>query len=312
MPVQPEITSPTICASTQTRISGVSPCSASSSALSASSSARSVADRPSVGVARRCPAAGVRLLELLAHRRGSASTRSRLLLPARLERRELRLRRRALCAAIVGQPLGVVGARRPLRARARASARRDRRCRRCASSIGRRRRVLAQREARAGGVEHADRLVGQLAVRRGSGATAAPPPSTPSSRMRTLWCFSSAGTRPRIISRHTSSVGSSTLTTWKRRASAASFSKYFLYSDQVVAAMVRSSPRASAGLSRLAASLWPACAAGADHGVRFVDEQDDRRRRGLHLLDHPLEPVLELALHAGAGLQQRQVERAQR
>ena len=74
-----------------------------------------------------------------------------------------------------------------------------------------------------------------------------------------------------------SSSGSSTLTTWKRRASAASFSKYFLYSPQVVAAMVRSSPRASAGFSRLAASFWPACAAGADHRVRFVDEQDDRR-----------------------------------
>ena len=55
------------------------------------------------------------------------------------------------------------------------------------------------------------------------------------------------------------SSGSSTLTTWKRRARAASFSKYFLYSAQVVAAMVRSSPRASAGLSRLAASPCPAC-----------------------------------------------------
>ena len=70
------------------------------------------------------------------------------------------------------------------------------------------------------------------------------------------------------------SVGSSTLTTWKRRASAASFSKYFLYSDQVVAATVRSSPRASAGLSRFAASALPA--PRADHGVRLIDEQNDR------------------------------------
>ena len=54
------------------------------------------------------------------------------------------------------------------------------------------------------------------------------------------------------------SDGSSTFTTWKRRVSAASFSKYFLYSAQVVAAMVRSSPRASAGFSRLAASPCPA------------------------------------------------------
>ena len=63
---------------------------------------------------------------------------------------------------------------------------------------------------------------------------------------------------PRIIRMARSSSGSSTLTTWNRRASAASFSKYFLYSAQVVAAIVRSSPRARAGLSRLAASLWPA------------------------------------------------------
>jgi hypothetical protein len=76
--------------------------------------------------------------------------------------------------------------------------------------------------------------------------------------MRTLWCFSSAGTTARSMSMHTSSVGSSTFTTWKRRESAGSFSKNFLYSLHVVAAIVRSSPRASAGLSRFAASFWPA------------------------------------------------------
>ena len=128
--------------------------------------------------------------------------------------------------------------------------------------------------------------------------------------MRTLWCFSSVATRPRIISMAVGFVGSSTLTTWKRRARAASFSKYFLYSAQVVAAMVRSSPRARAGLSRLAASPWPGLPAGADHGVGLVDEQDDRLRRGLDLVDHRLEAVLELALDAGPGLQQAQVERA--
>ena len=77
--------------------------------------------------------------------------------------------------------------------------------------------------------------------------------------MRTLWCFSSAGTTPRNISSHCASLGSSTFTSWKRRARAGSFSKYFLYSDHVVAARVRSSPRASAGFKMLAASPWPAC-----------------------------------------------------
>jgi len=45
--------------------------------------------------------------------------------------------------------------------------------------------------------------------------------------------------------------------------------------------------------------------------VGLVDEQDDRRGRTLHLLDHRLEPVLELALHARAGLEQTQVKAAQ-
>ena len=54
------------------------------------------------------------------------------------------------------------------------------------------------------------------------------------------------------------SLGSSTFTGWKRRVRAASFSKYFLYSAQVVAAIVRNSPRARAGFRRLAASFWPA------------------------------------------------------
>ncbi|MCY1302054.1 hypothetical protein D9M70_516930 [compost metagenome] len=55
-----------------------------------------------------------------------------------------------------------------------------------------------------------------------------------------------------------SMAGSCSCTGWKRRTRAGSFSKYFLYSLQVVAAMVRNSPRASAGLSRLAASVPPA------------------------------------------------------
>ena len=52
-------------------------------------------------------------------------------------------------------------------------------------------------------------------------------------------------------------------------------------------------------------------AAGADEIVRFVDEQDDRDGRGLHRIDHRPQAALELALHAGAGLEQAEVERAQ-
>ena len=60
------------------------------------------------------------------------------------------------------------------------------------------------------------------------------------------------------MSQQRATSGSSTWIGWKRRVSAGSFSIYWRYSDQVVAAMVRSVPRASAGFSRLAASPVPA------------------------------------------------------
>ena len=54
-----------------------------------------------------------------------------------------------------------------------------------------------------------------------------------------------------------STEGSPTITGWKRRSSAASFSMCLRYSSSVVAPTARSSPRASIGLSRLAASTAP-------------------------------------------------------
>ena len=54
-----------------------------------------------------------------------------------------------------------------------------------------------------------------------------------------------------------SSVGSSTMTGWKRRSRALSFSIYFLYSSSVVAPMQCSSPRASMGFSIFPASIAP-------------------------------------------------------
>jgi hypothetical protein len=54
--------------------------------------------------------------------------------------------------------------------------------------------------------------------------------------------------------------GSPTRTGWKRRSSAASFSTCLRYSSSVVAPTARSSPRASIGFSRLAASTAPSAA----------------------------------------------------
>ena len=49
--------------------------------------------------------------------------------------------------------------------------------------------------------------------------------------------------------------------------------------------------------------------ARADHGVQLVDEQDDLALGLLHLLEHGLEALLELAAVLGAGDQRAHVER---
>ena len=78
-----------------------------------------------------------------------------------------------------------------------------------------------------------------------------------------------------------SSSGSSTMTGWNRRSSAASFSMCLRYSSRVVAPIMCSSPRASMGLSMLPASIAAFGGAGADHGVQLVDEQQDATLGGL-------------------------------
>ena len=119
-------------------------------------------------------------------------------------------------------------------------------------------RVLADGDAGARRVEQADRFVGQLpgrdvAVRELDGRLRSP-------RRAPARGGASPASRPcrRIMRIAFSSLGSPTCTTWNRRVRAGSFSMCFLYSAQVVAAIVRSLPRARAGLSRLAASPVPA------------------------------------------------------
>ena len=75
--------------------------------------------------------------------------------------------------------------------------------------------------------------------------------------MRTPWWISYFSFRPRRIEIVSSTLGWSTSTGWNRRASAASFSMYLRYSSSVVAPMACSSPRASAGLRMLLASIEP-------------------------------------------------------
>ena len=180
---------------------------------------------------------------------------------------------------------------------------------RCASSMAGGSGVLAQREPRAGRIEHADRFVGQLPVgqvavrelhRRGQ-------PLVEDAHVVVLF---EHGTTPRSISSHLASVGLLHL----HHLEAARQRRVLL---EVLLVFGPRGGRDGAQfaarqrrLQQVGGVVLPGLAAGADHGVRFVDEQDDRRGRGLHFVDQPLQPVLEFALDARAGLQQRQVERA--
>src|ERR1051325_1015145 len=78
--------------------------------------------------------------------------------------------------------------------------------------------------------------------------------------MVTLWCSSYFLRRPLRISTVSSTEGGSTITVWKRRSSAPSFSMYLRYSLSVDAPTHCSSPRASAGFSMLEASTAPSAA----------------------------------------------------
>src|SRR5213596_2203015 len=75
--------------------------------------------------------------------------------------------------------------------------------------------------------------------------------------MSTPWWTSYFSCRPRRMAMVASTEGSSTMTFWKRRSRAASFSMYLRYSSRVVAPTQCSSPRARAGFSMVPASIAP-------------------------------------------------------
>ncbi len=63
------------------------------------------------------------------------------------------------------------------------------------------------------------------------------------------------------------------------------------------------------GLEQVGGVHRPLGFAGADQGVHLVDEQDDRAFRGDHLVQHRLQPLLELAAVLRAGDQRAHVQR---
>ena len=106
-----------------------------------------------------------------------------------------------------------------------------------------------------------------------------------------------------------STDGSPTNTGAKRRSSAASFSMCLRYSSSVVAPMQRSSPRASIGLSRFAASTAPSAAPAPTIVCSSSMKRMMRPSLVLDLGEHGLQPLLELAAVLRAGEQRADVER---
>ncbi|MDT4850035.1 hypothetical protein FQZ97_841740 [compost metagenome] len=99
----------------------------------------------------------------------------------------------------------------------------------------------------------------------------------------TPWCSSKRDFRPFRMSTVSCTDGSTTSTFWKRRDSAASFSKMPRYSVKVVAPMHLSWPLESAGLSRFDASSVPPEAAPAP--IRVWISSMNRMAFGLSLSD---------------------------
>src|ERR1700750_3126040 len=122
----------------------------------------------------------------------------------------------------------------------------------------------------------------------------------------TRWCASYLSRTPLRISMVCASVGSSTRTGWKRRSSAASFSKCLRYSSSVVAPMVCSSPRASIGLRMLAGGVPPPPAPPPPRGGGSVGRTGVAA--GADLLQDLLQPLLEVTAVAGTGDERAEVE----
>ena len=105
-----------------------------------------------------------------------------------------------------------------------------------------------------------------------------------------------------------STVGSSTNTGWKRRASAASFSTCLRYSSSVVAPTQCSSPRASAGFSRFAASIAPSALPAPTSVCISSMNRMMPPSAAVTSLQHRLQALLELAAIFRAGDQRAHVE----
>jgi hypothetical protein len=171
--------------------------------------------------------------------------------------------------------------------------------------------MLADRDAGACRVEQAHRLVGQLARRDVAVRQLDRRLDRLVEQLHAMVLLEHAGHAAQHQDR-LELVGLGHLNHLEAPVSAGSFSMCFLYSAQVVAPMVRSVPRASAGLSRLAASPVPA----APPAPTRVWTSSMKRMIGFGLAAPRRSAGAGAARtrpsSTGAGLQQAEVEREER
>ena len=105
-----------------------------------------------------------------------------------------------------------------------------------------------------------------------------------------------------------SSDGSETCATWKRQRG--------ILLDMLLVFRPSGggdSAQRATGERRLEQVCGIACtgsAARANQGMGLIDKQNDWFRRGLHLLDHGTQALLEFTLHAGSRLQKTYIQGA--
>src|SRR5690606_31584628 len=119
------------------------------------------------------------------------------------------------------------------------------------------------------------------------------------SAMRTPWWTSYFSLRPRRMETVSSTLGSATKTGWKRRSGAAGeggvlFDVLAVFVEGGGADAVQLAA-SQGGLEQVGGVHGPVALAGPDQGVHLVDEQDDLALGGADLVEHGLEPLLELA-----------------
>ena len=171
--------------------------------------------------------------------------------------------------------------------------------------------VLGQRQSGAGGVQHAHRFVGKLAIRQIAVGEADGRGQPFLENAHFVVAFQYGGD----AAEHHAAL----LLAWllhfddlKPAGERRVFFEVLLVFAPGGGRDAAQFPARQRRLEQIGGVVLSRLAAGANHGVRLVDEQDCGRRRVLHFLDQPFQPVLEFPFDSGARLEQPQVKGAHR